>query len=63
MFFPVGAEESTARRGFPVVTTILVALNSLVFLFELFLLLSGGEQALNMFIAAFGLIPELFSSG
>lgn len=63
MFIPVGTEESTARRGFPVVTTLLVALNSLVFLFELFLLLVGGEQALNTFIAAFGLIPELFSSG
>lgn len=63
MFFPVGTEESTARRGFPVVTTVLVTLNSFVFLFQLFLLFSGGEQALNTFIAAFGLIPELFSSG
>lgn len=64
MFFPVGTqEESTPRLGFPVVTTVLVALNSLVFLFELFLLLVGGEQALNTFISAFGLIPDLFSSG
>lgn len=64
MFFPVGTqEESTPRLGFPVVTTVLVALNSLVFLFELFLLLAGGEQALNTFISAFGLVPDLFTSG
>ena len=63
MFFPVGTQESTPRRGFPVVTTVLVALNSLVFLLELFLLFTGGEQALNTFISAFGLVPDLFTSG
>lgn len=63
MFFPVGTQESTPRQGFPVVTTVLVVVNSLVFLLELFLLFTGGEQALNTFITVFGLVPELFTRG
>lgn len=63
MFVPVGTEEMTPRRRFPLVTLTLVVLNSLVFLFEGFLLLSGGEQALNTFITAFGAIPAAVTSG
>lgn len=63
MFVPIGTEELKPRRRFPVVTATLVAINSLVFLFEVFLLLSGGEQALNTFITAFGVIPAAVTSG
>ncbi|MDD5468850.1 MAG: rhomboid family intramembrane serine protease [Anaerolineales bacterium] len=63
MFVPIGTEELKPRRRFPVVTAILVAINSLVFLFEVFLLLSGGEQALNTFIIAFGVIPATVTGG
>lgn len=63
MFIPVGTEEYTPRQRFPVVTITLVVINSLVFLFELFLLLTGGEQALNAFIAVFGLKPAALTSG
>lgn len=63
MFIPVGTEEATPRQKFPVVTVTLVALNSLVFLFELFLLLAGGRSALNQFIAVFGMTPSTIISG
>ncbi len=63
MFIPVGTEEMSPRRRFPVVTVTLVVLNSLVFLFESFLRYSGGEQALNTFITAFGVIPAAVTSG
>jgi membrane associated rhomboid family serine protease len=63
MFVPVGTEEAVPRQRFPVVTVVLVGINSLVFLFELFLLLTGGEQALNTFITALGAIPAAITSG
>jgi membrane associated rhomboid family serine protease len=63
MFVPIGTEEATARRRFPAVTVSLVVLNSLVFLWELFLLLTGGQEALNLFITASGVIPAAVTSG
>jgi membrane associated rhomboid family serine protease len=54
MFIPIGTEEYTPRQRFPVVTLTLVAINSLVFIFELYLLYTGGQQALDAFITVFG---------
>jgi membrane associated rhomboid family serine protease len=64
MFVPIGTEEEAMpRRRFPVVTVTLVAINSAVFLLEMVLLLLGGQEALKMFIAAFGIIPAAVTSG
>jgi membrane associated rhomboid family serine protease len=63
MFFPVGTHESPPRRRFPLVTTVLVLLNSLIFLYEFYLLFTVGDQALNEFITVYGLVPERFVSG
>lgn len=64
MFVPIGTEEEKMpRRRFPVVTVTLVAMNSIVFLLEMILLLLGGDGALNMFIAAFGIIPAAVTGG
>lgn len=63
MFIPIGTEEISPRRQFPFVTIILVALNSLIFLFELFIQLWGGGEALNLFITVFGVIPAAVTGG
>lgn len=63
MFIPVGTEEYRPRQRFPVLTVVLAALNSLVFLFEVFLLFTGGEGALNSFIATFGVVPARIIGG
>lgn len=63
MYVPLGTEEATPRRRFPVVTVAIVALCSLVFLWELFLLLLGGEEALNTFVVVFGAKPAAITTG
>ncbi|HKZ83691.1 MAG TPA: rhomboid family intramembrane serine protease [Anaerolineae bacterium] len=63
MFIPVGTEEHTPRQRFPVVTTAIVALNVLVFLVEVFVLYNGGEEALTVFITAFGVVPAAVTTG
>lgn len=63
MFVPIGTEERTPRRRRPFVTWTLVVINSLVFLFEAFLLFAGGERALNTFIIATGVTPAAVTSG
>src|SRR5574338_1632283 len=63
MFIPIGTEEATKRHKFPIITVIIVVLNSLVFLFELFLLFTGGNQALGLFIRNFGVVPASITSG
>lgn len=63
MIVPVGTEELTPRRRFPVVTVSLVALNALVFTVELLLLLLGGEEAMRLFITLFGVIPAAVTGG
>lgn len=63
MFIPVGTEEAQPRQKFPIVTVLIVLLNSLVFLFELFLLYSGGEGALNAFMSRFGAVPATITTG
>jgi membrane associated rhomboid family serine protease len=50
-------KDTVPRRTFPVATLILIAANSLVFLFQL----SLNEAALNDIIAFFGLIPARYS--
>jgi len=63
MFVPVGTEQLIPRRRFPVVTVALVALNCLVFLWELFLTYTGGQEVLGSFITAFGVVPGAVTSG
>lgn len=63
MFMPVGTEESTPRQRFPAVTVVLVLLNSLVFLVELLVLVTRGDQGLNDFILAFAVVPAAIASG
>lgn len=61
MFVPIGTEESQPRRAFPVVTVSLVAVNILVFLFEVVLLLTAGQSALQWFFANVGVVPRAIS--
>ncbi|MCX9010234.1 MAG: rhomboid family intramembrane serine protease [Candidatus Methanoperedens sp.] len=63
MFVPVGTEEPVPRRRFPVVTASIVALNIIVFLFELSILLTGGEDALSAFFMSYGVVPAAITSG
>jgi len=63
MFIPIGTEEYTPRQRFPIVTLTIVAINVLVFLLEMFLLFAGGEDALGMFITAFGVVPAAVTTG
>lgn len=63
MFIPIGTEEATKRHTFPIITVVIVVLNSLVFLFELFLLFMGGDRALAVFIRNFGVVPASITSG
>jgi membrane associated rhomboid family serine protease len=57
MFIPIGTEEPSPRRRFPVVTVTIVALNVLVFLVEASVLFEGGEGALRRLINAWGAVP------
>lgn len=61
MFVPVGTEEPVRRRRFPAVTLLLVALNSLAFLYELYVLMAGGDQALNDLITRYGVLPAVLT--
>jgi membrane associated rhomboid family serine protease len=63
VFVPIGTEEREPRRRFPFVTATLVALNSLVFLVEAYILFTGGEGALNDFIMSFGVVPAVIVTG
>jgi membrane associated rhomboid family serine protease len=63
MFIPLGTEEQIPRQRFPIVTATIVGINILVFLFQLALLWEGGEQALYLFITAFGIVPAALTSG
>ncbi len=63
MFIPVGTRERVARRRFPYVTVALVLVNSVVFLLELLLLVSGGQATLSAFILSFGVIPFAVTTG
>jgi membrane associated rhomboid family serine protease len=49
--------DNNPTRWFPIVTILLIALNVLVFLYELSLQQAGGEDALNGFFCQSGLIP------
>ena len=63
MFAPVGTEEIIPRRSFPAVTAAIVALNVLVFLYEIFMLITGGEDGLNSFLQAVALVPSHVTDG
>ncbi len=63
MFVPVGTEEPTPRRRFPVMTAAIVMLNILVFIYEVSLIITTNEGALNNFITAYGVIPAAVISG
>lgn len=63
MFIPIGTEEPSPRRRFPVVTVTIVALNVLVFLVEASVLFEGGEGALRRLINAWGTVPAAIAGG
>jgi len=63
MFAPVGTEEIEPRRSFPAVTAVIVAINIIFFLYEIFILLTDGSQGLNSFFNTFGLVPADITSG
>ncbi|MBI2907204.1 MAG: rhomboid family intramembrane serine protease [Chloroflexi bacterium] len=63
MFIPIGTQEPTPLRRFPLVTTFLVVANVIVFLFEMYLLFDGGEAALDAFVTAFGVVPAAVVAG
>ncbi len=46
---PVGTEEYPPRKRFPIVTAAIVVLNIIVFFFEISILLTRGEDALDIF--------------
>ena len=53
------SDDNRGRRSTPVVTWVLIALNVLVFLYELTL----GESGLNQFYIDYGIIPREISNG
>jgi membrane associated rhomboid family serine protease len=57
MFVPIGTEERRPCRRFPIVTALIAGANTLIVVFEIFLLFSGGEGALASFINSFRVIP------
>ena len=57
MFAPVGTEEIIPRRSFPIVTAVIVAINVLFFIYEIYILITDGSQGLNSFFNTFGLVP------
>lgn len=63
MFVPTGTEEIVPRRTFPVMTAAIVAVNILVFIYEVFLLLTEGAEGSNAFFATFGMIPAALFGG
>lgn len=62
MVLPIG-DDNWDRRRAPVVTTILVVVNVLVFLYEINLIGGGGERALQAFIYAYGVVPLEYATG
>ena len=63
MFAPVGTEEIIPRRSFPIVTAVIVAINVLFFIYEIYILITDGSQGLNSFFNTFGLVPADVTSG
>jgi membrane associated rhomboid family serine protease len=63
MFIPVGTEEIIPRQRFPAVTAAIVVINILFFLYEIYILITGGEEGLIAFFNAFGLLPGAVTSG
>ncbi len=59
-FIPFGTREDMPRRTFPIVTLTLVALNVLIFIYQLMVLNAAGPQGLQAFVTAFGTIPARF---
>jgi membrane associated rhomboid family serine protease len=56
--FPIGDDDS-GRRSFPIVTLVLVAINVLVFLWQM----SQGPQGFEQTVKAFGTVPFEISHG
>jgi membrane associated rhomboid family serine protease len=59
--FPIG-DDNSGRQSFPIVNTILIALNVLVFLYQL-LLLAQSPLALENFVFKYGAIPYELTRG
>ena len=60
---PLGTEEYPPRRRFPIVTATIVALNIAVFFYELSILLTGGQDALDVFFQSYGEVPAAVTTG
>ena len=60
---PLGTTEYPPRRRFPVVTATIVALNVAVFFYELSILLTGGQDALDVFFESYGEVPAAITTG
>ncbi len=63
IIIPLGTTEYPPRRRFPIVTAIIVVLNIVVFFYELSILLTGGGDALDVFIRSYGVVPAAVTTG
>ncbi len=63
MFAPVGTEEIVPRKSFPAVTAVIVAINVLFFLYEIYILFTQGSDGVSTFFNTFGLVPADVTSG
>lgn len=63
MMVPVGTQEHPSRARFPAVTLIIVLVNILVFFYELLVLSVGGDEALNVFVNTYGVVPAEITAG
>jgi len=63
IFIPYGTREREPRRTFPYVTVLLVLVNVLVFAYEVFLLSTQGQDALNNFVMHYGAVPYATTHG
>ena len=63
IFIPYGTREREPRRTFPYVTLLLVAINVVVFAYEIYLLSAHGQNALNDFVLHYGAIPYTITHG
>lgn len=61
MLLPIG--DNNKIRITPIVTYLLVSINILIFLYEMYLLINSGEIPLNRFFKAFSVVPLEITTG
>jgi membrane associated rhomboid family serine protease len=62
-FIPYGTKEKAGRMTFPYINVGLVALNILVFIYEIYLLSVGGIDLLSAFTGQYAAIPSTITDG